>query len=118
MSSIGRLGSSAPALFVIFDQLFGTYKKLGPNDSPVFGVTTPIETRNPLKVVYRSGVKVLWEDLREAPDWAIRLNILWRRPAWYSVEYKRKQQLLGKQAPVQISAGWGYFHHQLPVLPR
>ncbi|MFC6634359.1 sterol desaturase family protein [Microbulbifer taiwanensis] len=80
-------------LFVIFDHLFGTFKKMDPNERPVFGVTVPINTHNPLKIITRSGFGPLWADLKEAPDFKTRLNILWRNPAWYGTEFKSKKML-------------------------
>jgi hypothetical protein len=47
----------------------------------VYGLTTQIESSNPIDVQF-SQLKLLWQDLRRDRSWRTRLRRLWERPGW------------------------------------
>ena len=67
------------AVLIIWDKLFGTFQ--AETTRPEYGLTTQIESANPLDVQF-SQLKLLARDLRRDPDWRTHLRRLWRRPGW------------------------------------
>lgn len=68
------------ALVVVWDKLFGTF---APEQAPVkFGLTTPINTTNPIRVHVHEYARLL-HDLWHARSWRDRWRYLVRRPGWH-----------------------------------
>ena len=66
-------------ILIIWDRLFGTFQpELA---RPVYGLTTQIESSNPLDIQF-SQLRLLWRDLRAEPVWRTRWRRLWNRPGW------------------------------------
>lgn len=66
-------------ILIIFDRMFGTYQ---PEISiPNYGLTTPINTTNPLKV-WTSEFPSLFADLRSATNWRDWVSYLTHGPGW------------------------------------
>lgn len=63
-SNPGYIDRNYGARLIIWDRLFGSF---APEVEPcVFGLTKPLETNHPLRVVAH-GYRALWADLRKAP---------------------------------------------------
>jgi sterol desaturase/sphingolipid hydroxylase (fatty acid hydroxylase superfamily) len=67
------------AVLIVWDKLFGTFQE--ETERPVYGLTTQIESSNPLDVQF-SQLRLLWRDLRADRSWKTRLRRLWNRPGW------------------------------------
>lgn len=67
-------------LLMIWDHVFGTYKRLEEDTPPVFGITKPVDSSNPLKIL-RHEFRNLWRDLRAAPARA-KAGVLIGRPGF------------------------------------
>ena len=64
---------------IIWDRLFGTFE---PETERVrYGLTTNIETHNPLKVATHEDAAIV-RDVREADSWSDRLGYMFRGPGW------------------------------------
>jgi sterol desaturase/sphingolipid hydroxylase (fatty acid hydroxylase superfamily) len=66
-------------IFIIWDRLFGTHQL---EDEPVvYGLTTNIETFDPLKIASHEFADIL-EDVGHATTWRDRLSYVLRGPGW------------------------------------
>ena len=64
---------------IIWDRLFGTYEPEG--EAVVYGITDPVNSINPLEVVFIEYKKI-WSDLRRAKGMREALGYLFRGPGW------------------------------------
>jgi sterol desaturase/sphingolipid hydroxylase (fatty acid hydroxylase superfamily) len=66
-------------ILIIWDRLFGTFE---PERERVrYGLTTNLRTFNPVRVAFHEYLD-LWHDLRCAPSWRARGQLLWHGPGW------------------------------------
>ncbi len=66
-------------ILIIWDRIFGTYEP--EREKVVYGITTPVNTINPLKVVFIE-YRNIWRDLKKARSGREALGYLFRRPGW------------------------------------
>jgi sterol desaturase/sphingolipid hydroxylase (fatty acid hydroxylase superfamily) len=66
-------------ILIIWDRLFGTFEPEG--ERVRYGLTTNIETHNPVRVAFHEYAALL-RDVRRARGWRLRLSILLRGPGW------------------------------------
>ena len=66
-------------ILMVWDHLFGTYQ--AEEETPTYGLTTPIDTTNPVKVWF-SEFPPLFRDLRGARTWGEWWGFLLNRPGW------------------------------------
>ncbi|MEL6183107.1 MAG: sterol desaturase family protein [Myxococcota bacterium] len=64
-------------ILIVWDRLFETFQP--ELRRPRYGLTTPLESSNPLDVQF-SQVRKLWQDLKRDRAWSTRWARLWRRP--------------------------------------
>jgi sterol desaturase/sphingolipid hydroxylase (fatty acid hydroxylase superfamily) len=76
------LDSNYGGILIVWDRLFGTFN--AEKQRPVYGLTTQIESSNPIDVQF-SEVSKLWRDLRGDRRWVTRLQRLWQPPGWQPV---------------------------------
>lgn len=68
-------------IFIIWDKLFGTFQQELPNVPPVYGITRPVHTWNPIKINFQH----LWLMIKDAwhtQSWKEKLT-LWWKPTGY-----------------------------------
>ena len=68
-------------IFVIFDHLFGTYQAEEEDEKVIYGITTPINTQNPIKINIDEPL-ALWRDIRQAQSLGEILGYMFRPPGW------------------------------------
>ena len=66
-------------LLMIFDHMFGTYQRMEDDIPPQFGITHPLTTANPIKVLGHEFVPLL-RDFRAAPGLRSKLGVLFGKP--------------------------------------
>jgi sterol desaturase/sphingolipid hydroxylase (fatty acid hydroxylase superfamily) len=66
-------------ILIVWDRLFGTFEPEG--ERVRYGLTTNIETHNPVRVAFHEYAALL-RDVRRASGWRLRLSILLRGPGW------------------------------------
>jgi len=64
---------------IVWDRMFGTFAP--EEDEPVYGITTPLETWNPVWAQVHYWVE-LFGKARRADRWLDRLRLLWKPPGW------------------------------------
>lgn len=65
-------------IFIVWDKLFGTYQKELPDVPPVYGITRPVQTWNPVKINFQH-VWLLMKDAWRAKNWRDKFRI-WLMP--------------------------------------
>ena len=78
-SNAQYLDKNYGAIFMIWDQLFGTYQP--EHERVVYGLTQTLTSKNPIKVHLHEAV-LLWRELKQAPNWQHRCDLLLRPPGW------------------------------------
>ncbi len=66
-------------MLIIWDKLFGTFQT--EEERPVYGLTTPLNTSNPLQVHFHECMALV-RDLRQAHSWREVAGYLFRPPGW------------------------------------
>jgi sterol desaturase/sphingolipid hydroxylase (fatty acid hydroxylase superfamily) len=82
---------------MFWDRLLGTYQHIE-NEKLAFGVTHAVNSTNLLKV-YFNEYRYLWRDFVAAPNWKLKLEVLFGRPG-YTFEAPSKAA-----APAPVAAG-------------
>lgn len=75
------LDKNHAGILIIWDRLFGTFQQEDPNEPVEYGITTNINTYNPLRIASHDFV-ILYQDLRKANPWSVRLKYLLYPPGW------------------------------------
>jgi sterol desaturase/sphingolipid hydroxylase (fatty acid hydroxylase superfamily) len=66
-------------VLIIFDRWFGTLAAERSDHRPIYGLTHPIYSHNPITIAF-SEWRRLWQDLRTAQTWPERCRIIGGRP--------------------------------------
>ena len=66
-------------LLMIWDHVFGTYQRMQDDVPPVFGITHPLESNNPIKVIMHEFTP-LFRDFGAAPTLRQKMGVLFGRP--------------------------------------
>lgn len=80
------------SILIIWDKLFGTFEP--ENARPVYGLTTNIDTFNPLRIAGHEWADML-RDVASADTWQDRWSHLLRKPGW---SYARRKTRLATAA--------------------
>lgn len=75
------LDKNYSAIFIIWDKLFGTFQEELESEPPVFGITRPSQTYNPITINFEH-MALLIKDAWRAPRWADKLTIWFRPTGW------------------------------------
>ena len=86
---------------IIWDRMFGTFVEEDPNEPVVYGITTNINTYNPL-IIASHEFGNLWRDVRDAPGFVNKLKYIFYPPGWShdgrSLTAKQMREQLHSQA--------------------
>jgi sterol desaturase/sphingolipid hydroxylase (fatty acid hydroxylase superfamily) len=66
---------------IVFDRLFGTFAAEHQDAPCRYGLTHPLYSANPLRIVFHEWIAIV-RDLRHARDWRERLCLLFAAPGW------------------------------------
>ena len=81
---------------IVWDRLFGTFGE--EREEPVYGVTRPLASWNPLWANARQWVE-MWDVARRARRPLDKVRVLWKRPGW------RPADLGGYVGPTEVDRG-------------
>jgi alkylglycerol monooxygenase len=76
-------------IFIIWDKLFGTFQKELEEEPPVYGVTRPVKTWNPIKINFLH----LWLMVKDAwrtRNWEDKFRIWYKPTGWRPEDVKEK----------------------------
>jgi len=68
-------------IFIIWDKLFGTFQEELPDVPPVYGITRPAQTWNPIKINFQH-LWLLIQDAWRAQSWRDKLRIWFMPTGW------------------------------------
>jgi len=75
------LDKNYAGILIIWDRLFGTFMKEDAKEPVIYGITTNIDTYNPLKIASHEFVN-LGKDIYKAPTFSDKLKYLLLSPGW------------------------------------
>ncbi len=76
-------------IFIFWDKLFGTYQEEMPEVPPVYGVTRPVQTWNPIKINFMH-LWLLMKDAWRAQSWEDKLKIWFMPLGWRPADVAEK----------------------------
>ena len=68
-------------IFIIWDKLFGTFQEEMPDKPPVYGITRPVSTWNPIKINFQH-LWLLAKDAWYARSWRDKFRVWWMPTGW------------------------------------
>lgn len=68
-------------IFIFWDKWFGTFQAELPDVPPVYGITRPVSTWNPIKINFQH-LWLLAKDAFYARDWRDKFRIWWKPTGW------------------------------------
>ncbi len=94
-------------VFIIWDRMFGTFQL--EEEAPVYGITTPTNSWNPIWVQF-SHFYTVWNEVKIMPDVSSKIGVLFHKPGW------RPASLGGQQyAPEVDRTHYHKFDTQSPI---
>jgi len=76
-------------IFIFWDKLFGTFQKELPNIPPVYGITRPVHTWNPVKINFQH-LWLLIKDAWRTKSWKDKLRIWFMPTGWRPTDVTEK----------------------------
>ncbi|HSK12983.1 MAG TPA: sterol desaturase family protein, partial [Phnomibacter sp.] len=76
-------------IFIIWDKLFGTFQEELPNVPPVYGITRPAHTWNPIKINFQH-LWLLIKDAWRTKNWKDKFLIWFKPTGWRPADVEEK----------------------------
>ncbi len=76
-------------IFIVWDKLFGTFTEESPNIPPVYGITRPVHTWNPIKINFQH-VWLLIKDAWRTKSWKDKFRIWLMPTGWRPTDVAEK----------------------------
>ncbi|MEN2399884.1 sterol desaturase family protein [Flavobacterium sp. MC2016-06] len=75
-------------IFIFWDKLFGTFQEELDDVPPVFGITRPVNTWNPIRINFQH-LTLLIKDAWRAPKWKDKLTIWFKPTGWRPENFEK-----------------------------
>lgn len=79
-------------IFIIWDKIFGTFQEELPDKPPVFGITRPVSTWNPIKINFQH-LWLLIKDAWRTKNWKDKMRIWFMPTGWRPDDVAEKHPL-------------------------
>jgi alkylglycerol monooxygenase len=76
-------------IFILWDKWFGTFQEELDTVPPVYGITRPAQTWNPIKINFQH-ISLLALDAWRAESWSDKLSIWWKPTGWRPADVEAK----------------------------
>ncbi|MCH5598757.1 sterol desaturase family protein [Niabella ginsengisoli] len=76
-------------IFIFWDKLFGTFQEELPDKPPVYGITRPVQTWNPIKINFQH-VALLIKDAWHTQNWKDKIRIWLMPTGWRPADVSEK----------------------------
>lgn len=73
-------------VLIVWDRLFGTFEP--ESEKVIYGLTKNINSYNPLRIAFHEWIDI-WNDLRSASTWRLKMRYVFGRPGWKEEEHAR-----------------------------
>lgn len=83
------LDKNYSAIFILWDKLFGTFQEELESEPPVFGITRPVQSYNPITINFQH-LALLFQDAWRAEKWMDKLTIWFRPTGWRPKGFEEK----------------------------
>ena len=77
------------AIFIVWDRIFGTFQEELASAPPVFGITRPVSTWNPIKINFQH-LWLLMQDAWRANSWQDKFSIWFKPTGWRPADVEAK----------------------------
>ncbi|WP_259016971.1 sterol desaturase family protein [Emticicia fluvialis] len=85
-------------IFIIWDKLFGTFQEELPDIPPVYGITRPVSTWNPIKINFQH-LWLLMQDAYHTASWRDKLRIWFMPTGWRPADVTEKYPVFKIEDP-------------------
>lgn len=85
-------------IFIVWDKWFGTFQEELPNVLPVYGITRPVRTWNPVKINFQH-IWLLIQDAWRAQRWKDKLRIWFMPTGWRPADVETKYPVFKIENP-------------------
>jgi alkylglycerol monooxygenase len=75
------LDKNLAPIFIIWDKLFGTFQEELPDVQPVYGITRPVQTWNPIKINFQHWALLLKDSIR-TKNWVDKFKVWFMPTGW------------------------------------
>ncbi len=79
-------------IFIVWDKIFGTFQEEMPDKPPVYGITRPVSTWNPIKINFQH-VWLLIKDAWRTRSWKDKMRIWFMPTGWRPRDVAEKYQV-------------------------
>jgi alkylglycerol monooxygenase len=79
--NIEYMDKNLSEVFIVWDKLFGTFQEELPNVPPVYGISRPARTWNPIKINFQH-FSLLLSDAIRTKNWKDKFQIWWKPTGW------------------------------------
>ena len=76
-------------VFIFWDKLFGTFQEELANVKPVYGITVPVKTWNPIKINF-SHIKLMIADSWHTNNWQDKIKVWFAATGWRPEDVKTR----------------------------
>lgn len=80
-SNLDYLDANFGGVLIVFDRLFGTYREERTEESCVYGLVKPMNTRNIFTMEFQQWIE-LWRDMQKTESWQRKLALVVMPPEW------------------------------------
>jgi hypothetical protein len=87
------LDKNYSAIFIIWDKLFGTFQEELESEPPIYGITRPVRTYNPITINFEHLI-LLIKDAWRAEKWMDKLTIWFRPTGWRPEGFEEKYPVM------------------------
>jgi alkylglycerol monooxygenase len=87
------LDKNYSAIFIVWDKLFGTFQEELESEPPVFGITRPSQSYNPISINFEH-LALLIKDAWRAEKWMDKLSIWFRPTGWRPEGFEEKYPVM------------------------
>ena len=101
-SNVRYLDRNHGGVLILWDKIFGTFSPELDEEPVIYGLTSNIETDNPVKVLGHEYVSI-WQSLKSTPSWSDRLRYLFLAPGWSHSGVDKRAKVLRKNLAAQSS---------------
>lgn len=83
------LDKNLSQIFIVWDKMFGTFQEELPDKPPVYGITRPVRTWNPISINFQH-LLLLVKDAWRTKSWSDKLRIWFMPTGWRPVDVAEK----------------------------